>query len=109
MQTEHLILEKHLKRANFISNAVSVVVALFTALSVGFGFYYNTKSTLNVHTSDIKEIKVEVEQVKTKVNESAVYQGVSSAEIKSLQEKVNSIDAKVDKVDEKLDKLILRK
>ena len=61
-----------------------------------------------VAEAERKVLGQKINEVKTKVNESAVYQGVSSTEIKALQEKVNSIDTKVDKVDEKLDKLIAR-
>ena len=108
MNIEHTILEKHIKRANFISTTLSIVVTILTATTIAYGFYYNTKGTLNRHTEDIQELKGDVTEVKNKVNESAVFQGVSTTEIKSLQDKMNSIDKKVDKVDEKLDKLIAR-
>ncbi len=108
MHSEHLTLEKHIKRANFISTTLGIIVTVLCATTIAYGFYYNTKGTLNQHTEDIKELKVNVTEVVTKVNESAVYQGVSSTEIKALQDKVNSIDSKVDKVDEKLDRLIAK-
>ncbi len=103
-----MILEKQIKKANFISTTLSILVPILTATTIAYGFYYNTKGTLNRHTEDIQELKTNVSEVKTKVNESAVFQGVSTTEMKALQDKMNTIDKKVDKVDEKLDKLIAR-
>lgn len=108
MNAEHLILERHIKRTTITTHIVSSVIALFTALGVVYGFYYKTNSTLENHTNQIKEIKVDVNDVKNKVNESQVFQGVSGIEIKTLQEKVNAIDRKVDKIDEKLDKILMK-
>jgi gas vesicle protein len=108
MNSEHLTLEKHLKRTTITTHVVSSIIALITALGVVYGFYYKTNNTLDNHSNQIKEIKVDVTDVKNKVNESQIFQGVSSVEIKTLQEKVNAIDKKVDKMDEKLDKILMK-
>lgn len=100
MTTEHQILEKHIKRTTLMSNSVSLLIALFTALSVGYGFYYSTNSTLEQHSKDIKEVKQDVKEIDNKMNEVDVYKGVSQTEIKELK-------TKVDKMDEKLDKILV--
>ena len=99
MTNEHLVLEKHIKRTTLLSNSVSLLIALFTALTVGYGFYYSTKSTLEQHSFDIKEVKVKVEKIDTKMNEVDVYKGISETEI-------NELKTKVDKMDEKLDRIL---
>lgn len=100
MTSEHTILEKHIKRTTLWSNSISLLIALFTALTVGYGFYYSTKSTLEQHTKDIKEVKENVKVIDQKMNEVDVYKGVSQTEIKELK-------SKVDKMDEKLDKILV--
>jgi len=63
MTADQQILEKHLKKSSLISNTVSLVIALVTALSVGYGFYYNTKATLSKHGEEIQEVKKDVRDV----------------------------------------------
>jgi peptidoglycan hydrolase CwlO-like protein len=101
MTTEHLTLEKHLKKTSLVSNTISLVIAMITALSVGYGFYYNTKSTLNQHGNDIKEVKQEVRDVNQKINDTDVFKGIS-------EERFKEMDEKITKMDEKLDKLLQR-
>lgn len=93
-------LEKSIKRTSLTSNLISIFLAVVTALGVGFGFYYTTKSRLSTHDTQIQEIQETVKETENKVNDLKVYKGVSSTEMKNLNEKV-------DKIDEKLDKLIL--
>jgi len=109
MNAEHTLLERSIKRTTVISNAVSVGVSVVTAIFLIYGFYYKTNTTLDSHTEQIKEVKVDVVNIKEKINESQINEGVSKAEMKALQDKVNGIDSKVDKMDEKLDKILLRK
>jgi uncharacterized protein HemX len=100
MTAEHQTLEKHLKKSSLVSNTVSLVIALITALSVGYGFYYNTKSTLEQHGQELKEVKEEVNIVNKKINDTDVFKGVS-------EERFKEMDDKITKMDEKLDKLLL--
>jgi len=109
MNAEHTLLERSIKRTTVISNAVSVGVSVVTAIFLIYGFYYKTNTTLDSHTEQIKEVKVDVVNIKEKINEAQINEGVSKAEMKALQDKVNGIDTKVDRMDEKLDKILLRK
>jgi hypothetical protein len=109
MNAEHTILERSIKRTTVISNVVSVVVSIGTALFIIYGFYFKTNTTLNNHTDEIKEVKTEVKAITDKINESEVTAGVSKAEMKALQDKVNGIDTKIEKMDEKLDRILLKK
>lgn len=108
MTSEHLTLEKHLKKATVVTNFISVLVALITALGVGYGFYYNTKSTLSEHSQDIEEVKNDVTQIKTDIQEVDVFKGVSEFEVKTLEEKINKIEGDVARMDEKLDKILMQ-
>jgi uncharacterized protein YwgA len=98
MDAETILFEKHLKKTAIVSNSISIVVALIVALSVGYGFYYNTNSTLDEHTTDIKEVKENVKEVNEQLNEINVYKGVSTTELKSLEEKVEKMDVKLDRL-----------
>ncbi len=108
MNTDHLTLEKHLKKSTMASNLVSVTIALITALGVGYGFYYNTNSTLDSHTVQIKEVKNDVESLKEAVNNSAIFQGATSEQIKSVEVQVTDVKNSQIRIEEKLDRLILR-
>lgn len=98
MEVSAELLEKHLRKTSIVSNVISITIALFTALSVGYGFYYNTRATLENHTSDITEIKGNVKEIQLKVTEIDIYKGVSAVEIVALQEKVDKMDDKLDKI-----------
>jgi len=100
MTADHETLERHLKKSSLVSNTVSLVIALITALSVGYGFYYNTKATLQQHTTDIQEVKDEVQTVNKRINETDVFKGIS-------EERFKEMDDKITKIDEKLDKLLM--
>lgn len=101
MTADQETLERHLKKSSLVSNSISLVIALITALSVGYGFYYNTKSTLQQHTIEIKEVKQEVRDVNQKINDTDVFKGIS-------EERFKEMDEKITKMDEKLDKLLQR-
>jgi hypothetical protein len=100
MEVRAEVLEKSIRRTNYVSNVISIIIATITATSIGFGFYYNTKITLDLHGKSIESIEKEVEINNRMLNEIQVYKGVSSSEMQNLEKKV-------DKIDEKLDKLIL--
>lgn len=107
MNLEAIQLEKHLKKSAITSNVVSVFIALITALAVGFGFYYTTNNTLDNHTTQLKEVKADVETLKDAVNNSAVFQGATGEQIKSVELQVNDVKNSQIRIEEKLDKLIL--
>lgn len=107
MNADSLTLEKHLRKSTITSNFVSVVVALITALGVGYGFYYNTNSTLDAHTLQIKEVQTDVRVLKDAVTNSAVYQGASAEQIKAIEVQVNDVKASQIRIEEKLDRVIL--
>jgi peptidoglycan hydrolase CwlO-like protein len=101
MNVEHQTLERHLKKSSLVSNTISLAIALVTAMSVGYGFYFKTNANLDAHTNDIEEVKTEVKQINTKINKNDVFIGVSS-------EKFKEIEQKVDKMDEKLDRILIQ-
>ena len=108
MNADHLILEKHLKKASIYTNFISGLVAVVVAMSVGYGFYYNTRATLEQHTTDIQEVKSDVNEIKKNVQETNVFKGVSEIEVQVLSEKINAIESNVSKMDEKLDKILMQ-
>jgi uncharacterized protein HemX len=108
MTQEGQLLEKHIKKTTLTSNFLSMFIALATALSVGYGFYYNTKITLENHTNDIQEVELEVKKIQTNMQEVEVYKGVSEVEVKELKENVNKIENNLSIMDEKLDKILMR-
>lgn len=95
---EAATLEKHLKKTTIISNVVSLIVALFVAIGVGYGFYYTTKSTLQQHSIDIKDIKDDVSIIKQDMTNTAIFKGMTEAEQKNLQDRLTRIEASQDKM-----------
>jgi len=108
MNAEHLTLEKHLKKATLMTNFISGLVAVSCALSVGYGFYYKTQSTLDEHTQDIKEVKTDVSTIKKDIQEVDVFKGVSQVEVKALEEKILKLENDMSKMDDKLDQILIQ-
>lgn len=92
------ILEKSIRKTTFISNVISIVVALITAFSIGYGFYFNTQHTLKLHEKNIENIDSKVNKNTKQLNEIQVFKGVSSSEMKNLEKKVDKMDEKLDKI-----------
>jgi len=108
MTTDQLTLEKHLKKATVWANTLSVIFALVASLSVGYGFYYNTKTTLEQHNGDIQEVKKDVTEIKNDIQEVDVFKGVSEYEVKSLEEKITNLEHDMSNMDEKLDQILMQ-
>jgi peptidoglycan hydrolase CwlO-like protein len=108
MNAEHITLEKHLKKATMMTNFISGLVAVACALSVGYGFYYKTQSTLDEHTQDIKEVKSDVSTIKKDIQEVDVFKGVSQVEVKALEEKILKLESNMSKMDDKLDQILIQ-
>lgn len=108
MNAEHITLEKHLKKATLITNFISGLVAVACALSVGYGFYYKTQTTLNSHTQDIKEVKTDVSDIKSDMQDVDVFKGVNKVEVKTLEEKIKNLESDMSKMDEKLDLILIQ-
>ena len=108
MNAEHITLEKHLKKATLITNFISGLVAVACALSVGYGFYYKTQTTLNAHTQDIKEVKTDVSSIKSDKQDVDVFKGVNKVEVKTLEEKIKNLESDMSKMDEKLDLILIQ-
>jgi len=105
--SEIALLEKHIKKATLITNFISALIAVLVAMGVGYGFYFNTQSTLSEHTEAIKEVKEDVNEIKSDIQEVDVFKGVSEIEVKTLDEKINAIESNVSRMDEKLDQILL--
>jgi hypothetical protein len=104
----HETLERHIKKTTIVSNVLSIISALFVAMGVGYGFYYNTKSTLLQHTTELVELNTTVRDVESRMNDIDVFQGVSNEKFEVLESKVNRVDQTVTKMDDKLDQLLLQ-
>lgn len=107
-QQENLTLERHLKKTTVLSNLVTAFIAVITACGTVYAFYYETNSQMQLHANDIKEVKYDVNAIKDKLQESAVFEGVTKSEVKAVQDKVNGIETKVDKMNDKLDMILMQ-
>lgn len=101
-----LILEKHLKKTTIVSNTISVVIALVAAMSVGYGFYYNTQDTQKTHTEDIRSLKQEVDVLKVNMNGAQINQSATTEQVKALNNQVIRLQTTMDRVEDKIDKII---
>ena len=108
MTSDNLALEKHIKKATMFTNFISGIVAVVCALSVGYGFYYNTSQTLEIHTQDIQEVKKDVNTIKNDIQAVDVFKGVSQYEVKTLEEKIMKLEGDVSKMDDKLDQILIQ-
>ena len=103
-----MILERFLKKTTITNSIVSIVLALVTAIAVVLGFYYNTTSTINAHTIEIKEIKIEVKSLNDVLNQFSVLQNGEKEQIKALQDQIVDVKKSQERIENKIDKLILR-
>tara|TARA_R110002153_G_scaffold54854_1_gene152511 strand:+ start:1261 stop:1587 length:327 start_codon:yes stop_codon:yes gene_type:complete len=97
-KSEFIDIERMMKKSSLISTILSIIVALLSTCGIGFGFYYQTKASLEQHDRELIELKQDVEATRMKVDELSIYRGVSSAEMENLENKVDKIDVKLDKI-----------
>ena len=88
---DNITLEKHLKAFQRNLTIISLVLGLLASLGVCYGFYYNTNSRLDTHTTEIGEVKKDIKDLTSAVNSTAVFQGVSKEQIMSLEKQLNEV------------------
>ncbi len=106
---QNITIETQNKKTDFAGNMISLLIALITALSVGFGFYYNTNSHLTTHDTDIKKNSDDIIVINQKVNNSERFQATTQAEINSIQDKITRIEKTQDRIEDKLDRVLERR
>ncbi len=105
---DNITLERHLKKFQLTANILSLAIGLITATGIGYAFYYKTTNTLDTHTLQIEEVKADVQDLTVSVNNSAIFQGASKEQIKSLENQVADVKKTQDRIEDKIDKLIMR-
>jgi hypothetical protein len=102
------VIEQHIRKTTIIANVISITGALVVAMSVGYGFYYNTKSALTQHGEELLELKDDVGNIHKQIDNIEIYKGVSSSEMDNLTLRVERMDNRLEKVDDKLDKILMQ-
>lgn len=97
-----------LQKTTKLSGFVTSLMTLGGVLFMFFGFYYKTTRADEEQTHEIIEVKKDVAEINSKINQSAVYQGISTAEYNALKDKVADIEKTVDKIDGKLDRILIQ-
>ncbi len=92
------LLEKHLKKTTITSNVISSFIAIVIALSICYGFYFNTTATLSAHTTDIRQVKEDVVDIKNKLSDNTSFQGVTQAQQNDMKARIQRIEDKQDKL-----------
>ncbi len=105
---DNITLERHLKKFQLTANILSLAIGLITATGIGYAFYYKTTNTLDTHTLQIEEVKADVQDLTVSVNNSAIFQGASKEQIKSLENQVADVKKTQDRIEDKIDKLIMK-
>ena len=107
MLTEEL-LNKYIKKTNIINNTITITIGLFTTLFVCYGFYYETNTTLSTHDKSIEDSKLEIDNLKTAVNNTAVFQGATREQVKAIQDQINDVKNSQNRIEDKLDKVLIK-
>jgi len=105
---DNVTLEKHLKSFQRNLTIISLVLGLLASLGVCYGFYYNTNSRLDKHTTEIIEVKSDVKELTNAVNNTEIFQGASKEQIKALENQVIDVKKSQERIEDKIDKLILQ-
>ncbi|MEK6884723.1 MAG: hypothetical protein AABY22_34140 [Nanoarchaeota archaeon] len=83
--------------------------ALITAAITVSAFYFNTNSTLKVHSEDIGIIKTDIKSLDEKVSNINIEPIKLEEKVKNLQEQIRNMEGKIDKnntnVNERTDKI----
>lgn len=108
MSPEHSMLESHLKKTTkvtaFIASLISIVASFFFAV----GAYYRLKGSDEQQNQKIFQTEAKVTVIENKLTETAVSQGVSTTEIKTLQRDVSELKESVGKMNDKLDRILIQ-
>ena len=70
--------------------------AVFAALGVCYGFYYNTTTQLKNHDFKIDTIQKQINELDEKHLDDEIFRGTYKVEIQSINDKVEKIDEKQD-------------
>ena len=108
MNAEEKRYQKTQIKTAVVSQIISIAVALVVAMSTGYGFFYQTKSTLDIHSRQIQEIKNNLNNATSKINDINVDSGISETQLTLLQSKVNKLENQIEKMDDKLDRILLQ-
>lgn len=103
---DNVVLEKHLKKFQIVANAWSLAIGVITALGICYGFYYQTTDKLDIHTTEIKQVKDDIKVLTTAVNNTAVFQGVSKEQIKSLENQIADVKSSQVRIEDKIGKVV---
>ena len=102
-------LDKHLKKTTLLSNLFSLIIALLTAISICYGFYYKTNDTLSDHTIQINQTTQDLRALSNAVNETKVFQGVSKEQMKGFEDKLSTVNKTNERIEDKIDRLLLER
>jgi len=72
----------------FIKWSIGIIGSICIGLIV---FYFNTQSTLSAHDKDLNEIKIDVRELRDKIEIIAIDPAKTNAEIKAIKEMVKDI------------------
>ena len=103
-----LELEKHLKKTTIRSATVATIISICAVASLFFGFYYQTNDTLQIHTEDIKAVKVDIKDLKDVVTSDAQNKGATIEQIKALDNRITRIETTQDRIEDKIDRVIIQ-
>lgn len=98
METEVVGIEKKQKRLTIISNVISLVITCAVALGTIYGFVSDTSRTVEQHTEDIREIKLEVAKIHNDITNTAIFKGMTEVEQTNMKDRVKRIEEKQDKM-----------
>lgn len=94
--SEEKIIDKAIKKTTLIGTSIGILAAVFAALGVCYGFYYNTTTKLENHDLKIDTIQKQINVLDEKHLDDEIFKGTYKVEIQSINDKVEKIDEKQD-------------
>lgn len=102
------VFEKHLKKTMFYSNVVGILVACLGALSITYGFYYQTTYTQDKHTEQIEVLQETTSDLTESSSSHNVTDGIAETELVNLKVRMDRMEKSNDRIENKIDQLLLR-
>lgn len=103
---DNITLEKHLKTFQKNITLLGLVIGIVTSVGVCYGFYFKTNDKLELHSDKINTIEVNIVKITDAVQNSAVYQGATKEQIRSLENQIGDIKKSQERIEDKLTLLI---
>ena len=75
---------------------LTILIATLSALSVGYGFYFNTNNTLETHDQQINTLEKDIRLINEAINKNNTSLQVQNNELKNIDQAIEILETGLD-------------